>query len=476
MPSSTTWPVLIQDWQKGMEGTAKRAGAILTGSTWSKERFDADAAAESGEDWSRQLMSLTAALKKGEEALKTAHQQLSQKLQVGRASTGLKNEMPTATPGAASASLTALSSGGMQQTVALTEALIQMKGDVSSEASDWLWQWRPLGWGTNFEWVDEPPVIKVTAPKKALCTLDCKFKVGLPADDVYRILVDPENCRVFKNIKEVKYRRVLKQDQYRQKVETEQAAKWRFLWLSGTFDIALEITEDKRDRQVDFKLARPGFMTRFEGYWNVLPLEDDSAPPSSSSSCCSNASGSSPNGPRASLVTLHQYIMPSVIPPPPLDRYVRGITVKTTHDTITDLQGEAYRIRKGLAMLAEEELKKLKSEILLVGRQKGDGRNPQQGGGGGKGDRGGGGDGEGRRLKKFRARNAVVDAEEPSQQAARHAHSDHATGRGTPNSKAASVSSIRDRARALRKQRGRRKLNSIWHDPTDLEEDILYGR
>jgi len=43
--------------------------------------------------------------------------------------------------------------------------------------------------------------LQVTVPEDSLCNLNLRFKAGLPPDAVYNIIIDPENKRVFKNIK-----------------------------------------------------------------------------------------------------------------------------------------------------------------------------------------------------------------------------------------------------------------------------------
>lgn len=42
---------------------------------------------------------------------------------------------------------------------------------------------------------------QVSVPKGSLCNLNVKVNVGLPPDAVYNIVTDPDNRRVFKNIK-----------------------------------------------------------------------------------------------------------------------------------------------------------------------------------------------------------------------------------------------------------------------------------
>jgi hypothetical protein len=43
--------------------------------------------------------------------------------------------------------------------------------------------------------------LQVTVPQGSLCNLNLRFEAGLPPDAVYNIIIDPENKRVFTNIK-----------------------------------------------------------------------------------------------------------------------------------------------------------------------------------------------------------------------------------------------------------------------------------
>jgi hypothetical protein len=42
--------------------------------------------------------------------------------------------------------------------------------------------------------------LQVKVPKEAFCEVNSHFKIGLPPDAVWNILIDPGNKRVFKNI------------------------------------------------------------------------------------------------------------------------------------------------------------------------------------------------------------------------------------------------------------------------------------
>ncbi|GFP88038.1 glucan endo-1 3-beta-glucosidase [Phtheirospermum japonicum] len=105
-------------------------------------------------------------------------------------------------------------------------------------------------WKDNPNWVDQPPDIKVTIPKGSLSNLSLTVDVGLPPDAIYNIVTDPDNKRVFKNIKEVISRKVLVDEGSRQVVEVEQAAIWRFLWLSGTISVHVLVDQNRQDYTV----------------------------------------------------------------------------------------------------------------------------------------------------------------------------------------------------------------------------------
>lgn len=51
------------------------------------------------------------------------------------------------------------------------------------------------------DFVHEPPVMKVIQPKGSFCQIDARFSVALDPEGVYNIITDPNNRRVFKNIK-----------------------------------------------------------------------------------------------------------------------------------------------------------------------------------------------------------------------------------------------------------------------------------
>ncbi|XP_030467364.1 uncharacterized protein LOC115686277 [Syzygium oleosum] len=205
-------------------------------------------------------------------------------------------------------------------------------------------------WNENPVWVDQAPEIKVSVPKGSLCNLNVKVHVGLPPDAVYNIVIDPDNKRVFKNIKEVISRTVLVNEGLRQVVELEQAALWKFLWWSGTISVHVLVDQNRADHSMKFKQVKTGFMKRFEGCWRVEPyfVDEKICYPFKPKTWEDYQSCTGGKGRIGSRVSLDQLIQPSLVPPPPISWYLRGITARTTEMLITDLLAETARIRDGL--------------------------------------------------------------------------------------------------------------------------------
>ncbi|KAK9810148.1 hypothetical protein WJX72_005616 [[Myrmecia] bisecta] len=217
-----------------------------------------------------------------------------------------------------------------------------------------------------------------------MCKVSLRAKVDLPPDRVFDILTNPDNARVFRGIKRITYRKVLERDaQGRQKVEVEHEAAWKFLCFSGSFRTRLFCWQDPRAGTIRFKLARPGMMKNFEGLWVVQPFVPSLTVKRDGSKTAST-SGQSPSGPlwfdpaqalsnlqhkfgehkmTASLITLEQSVLPAMVPPPPLDRIIKGIAAKQVRLIMDDLRTEVKRINaqskgKGSRKDSEEELQR----------------------------------------------------------------------------------------------------------------------
>ncbi|KAL6562640.1 hypothetical protein OROGR_003647 [Orobanche gracilis] len=213
-------------------------------------------------------------------------------------------------------------------------------------------------WKDNPYWVDHPPEIKVTIPKGSLSNLSLQVDVGLPPDAVYNIVTDPDNKRVFKNIKEVKSRKILVDEGSRQVVEVEQAAIWRFLWWSGTISVHVLVDQNRENYTMKFKQIKPGgFMEKFEGCWKIEPLlvDQELCHPFKPKTLTEYVTCTRGKGRIASKVSLEQLIQPAIVPPPPISWYLRGITTKTTEMLIDDLLAEAVRIRQAKECRLSEE-------------------------------------------------------------------------------------------------------------------------
>ncbi|KAI7979137.1 hypothetical protein LOK49_Contig494G00002 [Camellia lanceoleosa] len=172
-------------------------------------------------------------------------------------------------------------------------------------------------WKENPTWVDHSPEIKVTVPKGSLCNLNVEVNVGLPPDAVYNIVTDPDNKRVFKNIKEVISRRVLVDEGSRQVVELEQAALWRFLWWSGTISVHVLVDQNREDHTMKFKQVKTGFMKRFEGCWKVEPLlvDEKLCHPFMPETLADYVTCNGRERKVGSKVSLEQIIQPALVPP-----------------------------------------------------------------------------------------------------------------------------------------------------------------
>ncbi|EEF37005.1 uncharacterized protein LOC8282592 [Ricinus communis] len=212
-------------------------------------------------------------------------------------------------------------------------------------------------WRENPSWIDQPPEIKVSVPKGSLCNLNVKFNVGLPPDAVYNIVTDPDNRRVFKNIKEVISREVLLDEGHRQVVELEQAAIWKFLWWSGTISVHVLVDQNRKDLTMKFKQVKTGFMKQFEGCWRVEPvfIDQDICYPFKPKTWADYCWCTGGKGRIGSKVSLEQLIQPALVPPPPISWYLRGITTRTTEMIANDLLAEAARIRGDFNNNADSE-------------------------------------------------------------------------------------------------------------------------
>lgn len=196
------------------------------------------------------------------------------------------------------------------------------------------------------ELMQEPSVLEVTQTKNSFCEIDVHFSVPLDPDGVYDILTDPNNHRVFKNIKEVTYRKVLENDGNQLLVELEQLGRWQFLVFSGSFSSRMIIKQNRREHSVLFDLARQGVMRRFSGSWKLEPLQgaDSDSKPQATGTENSDVDKTSDPTMIGTWVHFHQVLEPTLMPPWPLKGYLRRVTEKVIREMLGDLQRECLRL------------------------------------------------------------------------------------------------------------------------------------
>jgi hypothetical protein len=105
-------------------------------------------------------------------------------------------------------------------------------------------------------------------------------RIPLPPEEVYSILVSPENHKVFRSIKAFRNRQIIAVNKNGvEVVEVEQLGQWRFGPFRGQFSVKLHVEQDHHRRSIKFRLApskRASFMRKFNGEWEVKPFNGDS--------------------------------------------------------------------------------------------------------------------------------------------------------------------------------------------------------
>lgn len=245
-------------------------------------------------------------------------------------------------------------------------AMVQQKEEV-----------QPPAHLTVESWSDKNSKIVVTQPEGFMCKLKMMARIDMSPDDVFDLLTNLDNTRIFRSLKPLSWRKVLADNgQGRVTAEFEQKAKWKFLFFSGTFKTRLVVSQDRDSRVINFRLAQPGFMKKFEGSWRLQPFTQSAldaldAPP------LGPAQGGTWQGPswsrwntavvtlqhrlglpskqEATLAVLEQSLMPALIPPPPFDTMLKKIAARQLQIMLEDLQTEVKKIKAGKGSLVSNE-------------------------------------------------------------------------------------------------------------------------
>ncbi|CAI5481876.1 unnamed protein product [Closterium sp. Yama58-4] len=192
---------------------------------------------------------------------------------------GSANSIPASRAAAATAAAAAAAAAGSAAAIAAATASPTWEDDLQAQMQEWF---------RDSDWVDEPPSIAVTMGSGAVCQLDSTATVALPPDAVFNVIRDPNNRRVFKNVKvrasrsslslsplppitkfassstslvrhpipasykrpSVSDVRVLRDDGAVQHAEMKMTFVWRLPAISGTFTAQVLMIQDRPNRMV----------------------------------------------------------------------------------------------------------------------------------------------------------------------------------------------------------------------------------
>ncbi|KAG7669546.1 hypothetical protein Ndes2526B_g05890 [Nannochloris sp. 'desiccata'] len=221
---------------------------------------------------------------------------------------------------------------------------------------------------------DENILLTVEAPPRGFwCSIKLLARIPLPPEEVYDILVDPENYKIFRSVKEMRNRRVLWDNNHgKEEVEVEQVGQWKFGPFKGSFNVHLIVNQDKNKRTMNFRLAhdkiqRP-YMKDFSGGWVVKSYNADNIEemitfpgrhwgPLHNLKKAFHELEDTLTGKHAnsSIVELKQCVAPGVTPPKALEGLLIKLTARQVRTIMEDLLNEADRRNKDKARVAKEE-------------------------------------------------------------------------------------------------------------------------
>jgi uncharacterized protein YndB with AHSA1/START domain len=223
---------------------------------------------------------------------------------------------------------------------------------------------------------DENITLTVEAPPQGFwCSIKLLARIPLPPEEVYAILTDPENYKIFRSVKAVRNRRILSKNNHgKEEVEVEQVGQWRFGPFKGSFNVHLIVSQDKHNKSMNFRLAhdkiqRP-YMKDFSGGWVVKPYNSDNVEemitfpgrhwgPLHNLKKALHELEDTLTGKHAnsSIVELKQCVAPGIVPPKALEGILIKLTARQVRTIMEDLLNEADRRNKEKARIAKEEKK-----------------------------------------------------------------------------------------------------------------------
>lgn len=211
---------------------------------------------------------------------------------------------------------------------------------------------------TGLQFSDETLTVEIEQPKEGFfCTVKVLGKVPLPPREVFDILTNPQNKSIFRSIKKVNYRKEVKDDgRGRKTIEVEHVGRWRFGPIKGEFVVRMNVHQDRNKSRIRFQLLDSSLMKDFSGEWTIEPYDEDAldelvrypnkrwGPLHYVSKAVHRFEEQLTHTPTDSLVQLKQSVQPRLLPPPPLDRVLKQITLAQVRCIMQDLLGEVERI------------------------------------------------------------------------------------------------------------------------------------
>lgn len=177
--------------------------------------------------------------------------------------------------------------------------------------------------------------IRVSNSPGYLCHISSTAEFQCRPELVFSLFANPDNTGVFRDIKKVTSRQVIREDPDGYRVlEIEQLAEVKVLWRPVQVKTALLVTEDPRDPEdlkIDFKLRHSDVLSNFTGGWRLQPFQ---------------TTGSLPQA--CTRVSLEQDVTPRGVPSflahvPVLGSTLRDICVRAVRRTLEDVESAIHK-------------------------------------------------------------------------------------------------------------------------------------
>lgn len=93
--------------------------------------------------------------------------------------------------------------------------------------------------------------MEVHQPHGLFCEVQVRARLPVPPEEVFSILTDPDNQKIFRNVQKVVSRNIVFDDKKgKQVVEVVQEGRWKLLFLSGSFPVHLRVEQDKSKNSI----------------------------------------------------------------------------------------------------------------------------------------------------------------------------------------------------------------------------------